>query len=315
MTEQFAKDVLAGLSAVPKYLPSKYFYNEKGDKLFQEIMELEEYYLTRSEYDVLDRHKSTLLSHFKENSKPFHLIEFGAGDGLKTKLLLTHFVEQQVNFKYLPIDISANVLEELTESLKEEIPSLQTEGINDDYFHALGSISASDTTKKIVLFLGGNIGNFRIEGAEKFLCQLSDNLNQGDQLMIGFDLKKDPSVILNAYNDAKGTTAAFNMNLLDRINDELGADFQVDEFMHYPVYNPQNGETLSFIVSKKEQTVRIKALNTHYHFDAWEAIHTEISKKYDLGEIYDMAERCNFKVKENFFDSRKFFVDSLWERI
>ena len=317
MDNQFAQDVLDGLLDNPKTLPSKYFYDKKGDALFQEIMALDEYYLTRAEYAILDTHKARLLKMLRknQNGKPFQLIEFGAGDGLKTKVLLKHFLEQEANFEYLPIDISANVLRQLGSDLKATFPGLKVEGMEGDYFEALGRIPKDVAGKKLVLFLGSNIGNFTPEQALEFLGKLANNLEVGDGVLVGVDLKKEPKVIQKAYNDQQGVTKAFNLNLLTRINEELGANFKLEHFMHYPVYEPLSGMAKSYLVSTREQTVDLKKLNKQIEFEAWEAVHTEISRKFSPKDIGLLAEAAGFRVVENFFDDKGYFVDSFWEKI
>ncbi|MGD1957342.1 MAG: L-histidine N(alpha)-methyltransferase [Fulvivirga sp.] len=311
MNQQFAKDVLNGLNADPKTLPSKYFYDKKGDSLFQEIMALEEYYLTRSEYEVFKTNKGALTKTFLSDVEKFRLIEFGAGDGYKTKVLLNHFLQENVEFEYLPIDISGNVLNQLESDLKRELPDLKVRPIQDDYFHALEKIE-NGSTRSVVLFLGSNIGNFRHKKAIEFLTELHARLKPNDLLLIGFDLKKDPKTILNAYNDDKGVTRAFNINLLHRINNELDANFDTSKFVHYPVYNPLTGTTKSFLVSTTAQTVEI--MDAAINFDAWEAIHTEVSQKYSLKDIKRLAEESQFSVVRNFLDTRNYFVDSVWQK-
>lgn len=314
MNQQFAQDVLEGLTATPKRLPSKYFYNKKGDAIFQAIMKLPEYYLTRAEYEALNTNKDALLKEFsKAGSLPFNLIEFGAGDGFKTKVLLKHFLDQQADFRYVPIDISHNVLNQLSGGLKEELPQLEVTPICNDYFRALEELKAEDNGRRnVVLFLGSNIGNFPENGAIQFLTQLGNGLRKDDLLLIGFDLKKNPEEILAAYNDKAGVTRAFNMNLLDRMNEELGANFIPDQFSHYPTYDPFTGQARSYLISRKQQEVEL--LDQRIMFDQWEPIHMEISRKYDLGEIQRYAEAAGFAVDRNFFDCRHYFTDSLWEK-
>lgn len=312
MNQEFAKDVLDGLNATPKSLPSKYFYDKKGDAIFQKIMDLKDYYLTRAEYEVFKANKSALASTFLEGAERFDLIEFGAGDGHKTKVLLNYFLNAKIDFEYRPIDISGNVLDQLQLTLKGELPDLVVKPIRDDYFRALERIEKSTTIRSVVLFLGSNIGNFKHKKAIEFLSELNARLKVNDLLLIGFDLKKDPDIILRAYNDADGVTKAFNLNLLDRINNELDANFDRSKFIHYPIYNPLTGTTKSFLVSTENQTVEI--LDTAFHFEAWEAIHTEVSQKYSLKDVQRLARASGFTVVENFFDDKKYFVDSVWRK-
>ncbi len=306
----FAKDVLSGLAQRPKKLPSKYFYDARGDKLFQDIMNMPEYYLTNCEYEILDTQKSTILHLIGDEA--FDLIELGAGDGTKTKLLLEYFLEQEANFCYSPIDISGNVLKHLKADVEEKWPNLHCEPLQGDYFKVLEDLSHTVHIKKVLLFMGANIGNLSRRKAVDFLLHVGEYMSEGDLLIIGFDLKKDPDIILNAYNDPAGITAAFNLNLLRRINRELKADFQLDQFKHWETYDPVTGATRSFLVSTCEQDVQI--LDKTIHFDAWEAIDVELSQKYDPHMIEDLASSTGFKVVRHLFDSRRYFVDSVWQK-
>ena len=309
----FARDVLDGLSQQPKRLSSMYFYDERGDRLFQDIMHMPEYYLMNCELDIFEQQKAQILQAI--GLEHFHLLELGAGDGFKTRVLLRHFIEQAVDFEYQPIDISPNVLLELEQSLREELPELNVHVLPGDYFKVLHEVKETDSTPKVVLFLGANIGNYAHERAVAFLKHLNEELNSGDKLLIGFDLKKDPETILNAYNDPAGITAAFNLNLLERMNRELGADFNTEDFRHWETYDPVSGATRSFIVSKKAQQVYIQALGRSFHFDAWEAINVELSQKYSLTEIENLAEVAGFQIEQHFTDDRGYFVDSLWRKV
>jgi L-histidine N-alpha-methyltransferase len=312
INKQLAKDVLDGLSSTPKTLSSKYFYNKKGDALFQQIMGLNEYYLTRAEYAVFDQYKKDWLGLFQNTGKPFQLIEFGAGDCYKTKVLLDAFTETEADFQYVPIDISKNILNVLEADLSERYPKLDIQPVNTDYFKALEELDKNTTHRKVILFLGSNIGNFTSEQAIAFLGEVQQRLSKDDLILIGIDLKKDPKTILAAYNDEKGITRDFNLNLLDRINEELGANFEVENFIHSPIYNPMTGEARSYLVTKKAQTVRIDALNQSFELEAWEAIHTEISRKYSLSQIEHLAKQAGFSETTHFFDEQIYFVDTIW---
>jgi len=308
----FAKDVKQGLSASNKFLSSKYFYDKKGSKLFQDIMHLEEYYPTDCEKEIFETYASDWKKYFCENEETFNLIEFGAGDGLKTKILLKSLLEQKTNFKYLPIDISADILEVLEKSLTQELPDLQIEGLAFEYFEALAHLKNQSELRQVVLFLGGNLGNFTHDNAVKFLNKVHNQLRKNDLLLIGLDLMKSPEVIVNAYSDSKGVTRDFNLNLLKRINQELGANFIIENFEHHASYDVVTGTCKSFLISQREQTVHVEALEESFTFDKWEAIHTENSQKYSLKEIELIAKKSKFEIVEHFFDKRGYFVDSLW---
>jgi dimethylhistidine N-methyltransferase len=308
----FAVDIEDGLSRYPKQLSSKYFYDERGDLLFQEIMAMPEYYLTNCEHEIFATQKADILAALGD--RPFDLIELGAGDGTKTKILLEYFLKAGADFTYRPIDISPYVLQTLENTCSKELPDLRMKAEAGDYLEALHRIhSEHNDHRKVILFLGGNIGNFPLADAHHFISELAKCLDSGDLLLTGFDLKKDPAMILEAYNDPAGITAAFNLNLLSRINNELGGEFDLDTFKHWETYNPLNGEARSYIVSKIDQTVNIEQLQLSVHFDAWEAIAVEVSAKYNQRDIANLAQQGGFKVREHFVDSKNYFVDSLWE--
>jgi dimethylhistidine N-methyltransferase len=299
-----------GLTDSPKNLPSWLFYDEAGDKIFQQIMRMPEYYPTRCEYDILQRYKDDLLEIFGGGSGSFNLYELGAGDGLKTEILLKHFMAQGAAFKYVPIDISSNALDLLQDRLKETVPALTVHPLNQRYDEALETLQ-HDADRKIILFLGSNIGNFRLPEARRFLKQMAKPLTRDDLLMIGFDLKKNPRTIQEAYDDPRGLTRDFNLNLLVRLNRELGADFMLENFTHYPFYDPETGTTRSFLISMKDQLVNFEALKRTIHFRLWEPIQTEISQKFDLAMMEEMLASAGLMVSDLFYDPGRYFCDAL----
>ncbi len=308
-----AEDTLKGLSSNPKFLSSKYFYDEAGSKIFQDIMHMPEYYLTDCELEIFDQQKGSILNAFAQINGSFDLIELGAGDGYKTKVLLRHLLNQNTDFKYMPVDISEMALAEMANNLKEELPDLHVEAKAGDYFEMIKYINNSGSSAKIILFLGSNIGNYTWKESIDFFSQLKMQMQSHDRLFIGFDLKKDPRTILDAYNDPYGYTREFNLNLLRRLNNELGANFNTNNFRHHAVYEPISGAAKSYLVSLKEQKVDIEELETSFEFDAYEAIYMEMSQKYDLNMIHDLANISGFEVEQNFFDTKKYFVNSLWK--
>ncbi|MBK7392622.1 MAG: L-histidine N(alpha)-methyltransferase [Chloracidobacterium sp.] len=309
---QFADDVLRGLSAKPKELSSKYFYDDEGSRLFQEIMKLPEYYLTGCENEIFSTQTSDIHQAFANGVNAFDLIELGAGDGTKTAVLVDHFLKRNADISYSPIDISQEALDALTEKFEREFPALRMNAMNGDYFKILESLRSANGRRKVLLFLGSNIGNFSADQSVAFFRSLREVMSDNDLLLVGFDLQKDPHVIANAYDDVAGVTARFNLNLLTRINRELGGDFDLDKFTHYANYRPIEGSARSFLVSREKQTVRIEALGRDFEFDQWEAVFMEISQKYSLKMIEDLAEQSGFAIKRNFFDSKNYYCDSLW---
>jgi dimethylhistidine N-methyltransferase len=310
---EFLKDVLEGLSSEQKYLSSKYFYNDEGSKIFQDIMRMPEYYLTDCELEIFTSFKQEILNDFEIKDGRFELLELGAGDGLKTKILLSHFLEQKIDFKYLPIDISQDAVQTLVDELKTELPDLKVDGLIGDYFDLIGDIEVNGYLKKIVLFLGSNIGNFNNQTSVDFFTHLKAVLNPQDQVFIGFDMMKDSNVILNAYNDPHGHTSAFNLNLLQRINDDLGGNFNIEHFKHEEFYDETSGTASSYLISLKKQKIEISGLNSSFLFQKGESIFMEMSQKYDLEMIDELASKTGFEVVRNYFDKRQYFVNSLWK--
>lgn len=312
MKNTFAKDVLNGLTAKNKHLSSKYFYDDNGSRIFQEIMNMPEYYLTNAEFEILAMQSKQIIDALKF-STPFNIVELGAGDGLKTFKLLEYLVKSDIDFNYIPIDISQEAIDILTKRLKERLPSLKIKPKVGDYFEILKQNKQSDYPS-LLLFLGSNIGNYNEEKAIELLQLFNDNMKLGDKLLIGFDLKKNPIIIHNAYYDRHGITKRFNLNLLLRINRELGADFKIDDFDFYCHYNPITGDVKSYIISLRKQIVQLTALNKTIDFDYNELIWTELSKKYGLQDLQRLAEHSNFKLNKNFLDCKYYFADSLWEK-
>jgi L-histidine N-alpha-methyltransferase len=309
---QFAADVLTGLSSTPKFLSSKYFYDDEGSRLFQEIMKLPEYYLTGCEMEIFETQAAEIHRAFANGDNRFDLIELGAGDGTKTAVLIDHFLAQGTDITYSPIDISQEALDALTATFHHRFPSLTTRPLNGDYFQILHSLRDLSSRRKVLFFLGSNIGNFTRDQALAFFRSLRAAMHENDLLFIGFDLQKDPHVIAAAYDDAEGVTARFNLNLLTRINRELGADFDLDKFLHYANYRPNEGSARSFVISRERQTVTIDCLGRGFKFDQWEPIFMEISQKYSTGMIESLASESGFEIKQSFFDSRNYYCDSLW---
>ncbi len=314
LNTSFKRDVYTGMTAFPKYLLSRYIYDKRGDKLFQEIMELDEYYLTNCEFEILSEHKDVIAKLFQGNGNGFDLIELGAGDGKKTKVLLSYLSDQNFNFVYKPIDISQNAIDSLTKSLNEELPKVQVDGEEGEYFEVLERLHQFDQRKKVIMVLGSNIGNLLHPRAIDFLSHLKDTMNEGDLILMGFDQKKNPQAILDAYNDPKGITAEFNKNLLHRINNELGGNFNIDTFKHWEVYDPESGMAKSYLVATEDMTVYIEAIDLTVHFDAWETIHTEISQKYDDKIIKWLAEESGLSIVTSFSDSRNYYKDYVFRR-
>jgi len=309
---KFYKDVLKGLQSSAKHLDSKYFYDERGDELFQQIMDCNEYYLTNCEMEILQTQSDDIASAITNFEKNFDVVELGAGDCTKSIHLLKSILKIDKDFTFFPVDISKHVIDLIKHDLPSQITGLHIHGLNGEYIEMLKRSNELSSRKKLVLFMGSNIGNMNNNEAIAFLTEVRSCLKKDDCLLIGFDLKKDPQVILNAYNDKQGITREFNLNLLRRINKELNADFVIENFKHFPVYNPESGECKSYLVSICKQRVFIG--DTEFiDFDAYETIDMEISMKYSIKQINKMAKCSAFKPVEYFYDSKEWFVDVFWK--
>jgi L-histidine N-alpha-methyltransferase len=299
----FAQDIEEGLLSNPKSIPSIYFYDQKGEALFRDIMNLDEYYLTKSELEILTNQGSQITKLIPKQT--LDIIELGAGDGIKTKEFLKYF-EHPSNV-FIPIDISEAAVKDITRKMKSWIPKLTTEGICGDYFQMLDGLKGK--RKKLILFLGSNLGNMLDDQAKKFIENLDNSMNSGDQLLLGLDLIKSKDIILPAYQDKKGVTSAFNINLLTRMNRELGANFNISKFKHLAEY--EDGITKSFIKSNEEQSVHISELDCTIEFQKGERIHTEVSRKYDEKILNSLLQNTELKVQERYIDKKGYFTNFL----
>ena len=312
-TTKFKKDVLHGLQSNPKKLHPKYFYDEVGSELFRKIMKLPEYYLTDCELDIFQNKTVELAKLINQNNDGFDLIELGSGDGFKSKYLLDYLCHSNADFTYMPIDISKSALSYLNDSLHSELPGMEVQTFEGEYMEMLAEACYISDRRKVVLFLGANIGNMEVEEAMEFCRELHALLSTRDLLLIGFDLKKNPQKVLAAYNDESGITAKFNLNLLERINRELGADFEVDQFEHYATYDPMSGSCRSFLVSLKDQNVAIGKKNVNFYKN--EVIQMEISQKYDANQICSLAVNTGFETLGMIMDTKHWFVDAIWKKL
>lgn len=308
---QFLTDVLEGLNSKPKQLQAKYLYGGHGDVLFQKIMHSDQYYLTDCELEIFKTRSNEIISLVNRFDSGFDLIELGAGDAFKSSILIKSLLENGLDITYYPIDISAQVIKLLEEKLPKDFPGLQVKGLNGEYFQMLKQAAQISDRPKLVLFLGANIGNMTFSDAELFCVQLQKNMSPGDLCVIGFDLIKNPWIIFNAYNDRRGITKHFNLNLLTRINNELNADFNPDQFEHFENYDPETGACKSYLISLKDQIITIQG--NSISFAENECIFVEISQKYSLQQIRALAGKCGFKFLASLFDSKKWFTDVIWE--
>lgn len=305
----FLKDINHGLSQNPKYISSHYFYDKAGDELFQKIKDMPEYYLTNSELEIFKEQSKEIIESFNvDKNQEFELIELGAGDGEKTQHLLKTLLAENFKYKYIPVDISENSLSVITERMMNLFPDLKISPQQGDYFQVLDELFISDKPK-VILFIGSNLGNMADEMASNFLKKIAVHLKSGEKLLLGLDLIKSQEIVLPAYNDAAGITREFNLNLLKRINRELGSDFNITDFKHEPEYTEEQGIAKSFLKSTKKQTVYIKDLDKSFEFEKDEMIHTEISRKYNDEILKTVIDNSGLEISTKLLDSKKYFAD------
>jgi len=304
----FSADVLKGLSARPKWLSPVYFYDTKGSMLFERITRLPEYYLTRIEREILEgcAHEIAECS-----SGYMNLVEFGSGSSAKTRLLIEALIRRQGSLCYVPIDISFSIVSQSAQHLLSEYPRLSIAAQIAEYNAGLSRLMHEDHGQKLIVFMGSNLGNFDPVQALDFLYCVRKSMTSDDYLMIGNDLSKDPSVLIPAYDDAHGVTAAFNLNLLQRINLELGGDFDLSLFSHLAMYNSRHHRIEMHLKSKKRQQVRIKNLCISFQFEEGETIHTENSYKYTIEQLDSLFGTAGFGLAKRWTDSREWFSTSL----
>ena len=305
----FAEDVRRGLTATPKSLSPKYFYDELGSQLFDAICLTPEYYLTRAENEIIERYADEIVSTIDGEKT---LLEMGSGSASKTRLIIEALLKKQSSLLFMPVDISESALESSSRILLQSFPRLSIEAYAAEYFDALAVLSERQPRgRTLALFLGSNISNFGREEAPKFLRALRRVLKTGDALLLGADLRKDRRVLEPAYDDALGLTAAFNLNLLARINRELDGNFDLRSFKHHAFYNDEIGRVEIYIESIPEQTIFIRKLNLEIRFNAGERIHTENSYKYDLSGIAQLANDTGYTCTRTWLDSGERFSSNL----
>ncbi len=300
----FSDDVKTGLTSEPKYLPFVYFYDHAGSQLFEKICKLPEYYLTRAETDILETNADDIASQFPEETV---LVELGSGSSTKTRILIEAFLQHQSLACYTPIDVSRQMLEESSHALLKSYPDLEITAIAARYNEGLHQLNMQTEQQKLIIWLGSSIGNFDRSEVTTFLQRIQKEIFPRDRLLIGIDLRKDRNIIEKAYNDPQGVTAEFNLNLLTRINRELGGNFNLKNFSHKAIYNEEIGRIEMYLVSNSDQKVFIRELDLEVSFAANETIHTENSFKYSLDEIDMLAEQAGLYLEQQWFDSARLF--------
>ena len=301
--KSFAEEISYSLNQNSKFINPKFFYDKKGSELFESICLLPEYYPTRTEISILKKLKHDLPSYLDEN---INLVELGSGTSVKTRLILDIFTKLQPKTEYFPIDIS-EILTESSEQLLKDYDTLHITGIIDTYEGGLEFLKSYDDKKNLILFLGSSFGNFTPDDGKLFLEKIFSTMKSGDLFLIGLDLVKNKNILESAYDDSQGVTAKFNLNVLSRINDELDADFDINNFSHYSIYN-ENAQRIEMnLKSLVSQSVIIGKSNLSLNLDKGELIHTEYSHKYHISQIKKLLNDVGFEFKNMWLDDEKYF--------
>lgn len=304
--ESVARAVRAGLASVPRSLPPWLFYDAAGSRLFEEITDLPEYYLTRKERSILAAHAGDIVARASDGGR-LRIAELGAGSAAKTRLLLAAAVEQQRSVVYEPIDISMTALLVAQARIERDVPGARVLPLVMDYTNGF-VLDAAPGERRLVLYIGSSIGNFEPAESAHLLSRLRAQLAPGDSLLLGVDLVKEERVLLRAYDDAAGVTAAFNKNVLTRLNRDLEADFDPAAFAHRALWNPVQSRMEMHLESLGPQRVRFGALDWEVEFSAGETIHTENSYKYRPGQPEDMLATAGFTPAASWTDARGWFA-------
>ncbi len=305
LRQQLIDDVRGGLLARPKTLPSRWFYDRRGSELFDAITELPEYYLTRTETEILRRHADQIAA----ITQPQVLVELGAGTSTKTRLLIAAARRCGPLRVFVPLDFDEGVIRQSAATLASDFPGLSVQGIAGDFMHDLDALAQSG--RKLVLFLGSTIGNLDDEQRRTFLAKLGRSIRPGDGVLIGFDLVKDPRELVAAYDDSQGVTAEFNLNLLRRLNRELGANFDLDRFRHLAVWNAERSRMESYLQSLDEQGVVLPAAGLWINFEDGERLRTEISVKFTRAAVDRSFREAGLRLQKWITDDRGRFALAL----
>jgi dimethylhistidine N-methyltransferase len=319
VNNEFAKEVESGLNDIQKHISPKFFYDKKGSKLFEEICKQPEYYLNRTESQILKNSVDKILKIIGDEE--ISLVELGNGNSLKTRILLEPMLAGIKNVFYFPIDVSLKMLKKSISNLFSEYSNLKIYGVCSDYVTGLVKINHFIKSKKnipkrkFIIFLGSSIGNFDPKEAQIFLSSISRYVKKNDLLLIGIDLEKDKSILDRAYNDKNGITAKFNLNVLSRINKELDGEFKLSNFEHESFYNTSKHRIEMHLISKIDQQVRIRSIGKTFQFKKGETIHTENSYKYSLNRLEKLVGRSGLQVVKNFVDPNKQYTLILLKKI
>ena len=299
----FAQELSHSIRQKQKSINPKFFYDQKGSQLFEKICVLPEYYLTRTEISILKQIDGKLQSYLDGN---FRLVELGSGSSQKTRLLIDMLTRLQKHVEYFPIDIS-KILKTSSAALQSDYKKLHITGIIDNYENGLEFVKNYDDMKNLIVFLGSSFGNFDPENGIRFLQKINSSMKKDDLFLVGLDLVKDKNVLRQAYNDSQGITAQFNLNVLSRINSELGGNFDTSKFAHHAVYNENQNKVEIYLRSLAKQTVEIPSADLILEIDEGELIHTENSYKYTISQIKQMFTMTGYQIKAMWNDDNRYY--------
>jgi L-histidine Nalpha-methyltransferase len=296
-------DVVKGLTQIPKSLPPRYFYDDRGSDLFEQICELPEYYVTRTETSILQNCASDIA----KITGACELVELGSGSSTKTRILLDAYTQQNLPLRYLPIDVSAGILETSAIQLLADYPSLQVHAIAGTYEFALQQIIPRRLPSRMICFLGSTLGNMNPQECDLFFSQIIDGLQVGEYFLLGVDLQKPKHLLEAAYNDSQRVTEAFNLNMLDHLNSRFEGNFDTTQFEHWAFYNETEHQIEMHLKSASSHTVELDALNLSVNFVLGETIRTEISRKFDIETLRQQLTLRGLVPRKVWSDSNDWF--------
>ncbi|HLO87722.1 MAG TPA: L-histidine N(alpha)-methyltransferase [Nostocaceae cyanobacterium] len=297
------EDVIQGLTQNPKTLPPKYFYDDRGSELFEQICELPEYYPTRTEASILSQYAPEIA----QITGNCELIELGSGSSTKTRILLDAYQKNNKSCKYIPIDISGGILKTSVLQLQKQYPNLSIHGLIGTYQQALAHLKLTSSQPQMFFFLGSSLGNFTTQETSQFLSEIADTLKPGDYFLIGIDLQKPQEILEPAYNDSQGVTAAFNLNMLSHLNWRFQGNFDLNLFTHQAIYNQSEAQIEMYLHCQKDHSITLDILNLQVSFQAGESILTEISRKFDLAAMQKQLSTQGLKTVKAWTDPQQWF--------
>ncbi len=306
----FEAAVRRGLTGRPRVIPPWFWYDAEGSRLFDAVCDTPEYYLTRVEAGILERSAPRLAATIGEG--PIDVVDLGCGDGRKTAPVIAALRDGGAAVRYVPIDISGAAVDTAAAAMIARFPGLAIQGLIGEYFDGISWLSKNADRPRLVMFLGSNIGNFPMPEASAFATRLCKSLSPGDRVLIGFDLRKPGAPLIAAYNDSEGVGPRFSLNLLRRINRELGADFDLERFEARSTYDPVEGAIRMYLISLEEQSVYVRALDRRFDFEAFDPIQVGYSYKFRPREITQLAREARVDVEAMYFDDARWFCDAVW---